>query len=305
MRLAHFSDIHVTAPDCVWKREDWFNKRLSAWLNLRVLGRGFRFRCTDMVLNALRIDLRERGYDWVVFSGDATAMGFKEEVARAEQLLGVNEPGALPGLAVPGNHDYCTMTTMAAGHFEHYFARWQQGVRIDGEVYPFAQRVGPVWLVAVNSAVANRWPWDARGTVGEAQLQRLEELLKRIEGGPRILVTHYPIRVASGKREVKIRALRDLEDLVEVARQGGIGLWLHGHRHNNYYHPSSDDVPFPVICAGSATQSGLWSYSDYTVTEHTLRATQRVFQPRWGRFEDAGTFDLELTPCTGKVSRIT
>jgi len=240
----------------------------------------------------------------MVFSGDATAMGFKEEMARAAQMLGVNEPNAPGGLAVPGNHDYCTMTTMVAGHFEHYFIRWQQGLRIGTEVYPFAQRVGPVWLIAVNSAVANRWPWDARGAVGAAQLQDLEELLKRLDGGPRILVTHYPIRVASGKNEAKFRALRDLKDLLEVARRGGIGLWLHGHRHHYYHHASSEDVPFPVICAGSATQNGRWSYSDYTVTEHTLRATQRTYQPELGRFEDAGSFELELTPWTGKVSSI-
>ncbi len=117
-------------------------------------------------------------------------------------------------------------------------------------------------------------------------------------------MTHYPILRASGKREVKIRALRDLEDLLEVARHGGIGLWLHGHRHNTYFHPPSGEVPFPVICAGSATQSGLWSYSDYTVTEHTLQATQRIFQPRLGRFEDGGKFDLELTPSTRRVSTV-
>ena len=36
-----------------------------------------------------------------------------------------------------------------------------------------------------------------------------------------------------------MRGLRDLDDLLEVARQGGIGLWLHGHRHNAY-------LPSPV-----------------------------------------------------------
>ena len=90
VRFAHFSDIHVMAAACRWRREDWFNKRLSAWLNLRLLGRGFRFRCTVKVLAALREDLKERGFDWMVFSGDATAMGFKEEMARAAQMLGVS-----------------------------------------------------------------------------------------------------------------------------------------------------------------------------------------------------------------------
>ncbi len=233
----------------------------------------------------------------MIFSGDATALGFREEFARAIDLLGVGQPGSLPGLAVPGNHDYCTMSSVVAGHFEHFFAPWQRGERVSPEVYPFAQRVGPAWLVGVNSAVANRWPWDARGAVGESQLRRLEELLARLDGpGPRILVTHYPVRKASGKPEVRLRALRDLEDLLEVARQGGISLWLHGHRHNTYFHPPQEGVPFPVICAGSATQNGLWSYSDYTLTAQTLKVVQRVFHPRLGHFTDADSFELELIP---------
>src|SRR5262249_5145779 len=78
---------------------------------------------------------------------------------------------------------------------------WLVGERIDNETYPFAQRVGPVWLVAVNSATANRWPWDARGAVGAAQLERLVALLDRLDGGPRILVTPYPRALPTGRCE--------------------------------------------------------------------------------------------------------
>src|ERR1043166_4724697 len=97
VRLVHFSDIHVSAPRCVWHREDWLNKRLTAWINLRLLGRGFRFRRTEQVLKALVAELERRPADWLVFSGDATALGFEEEVARAAVLLRVGE---WPGLAV-------------------------------------------------------------------------------------------------------------------------------------------------------------------------------------------------------------
>src|SRR5262245_1048597 len=193
VRLAHFSDIHVTARDCAWRRPDWFNKRLSAWVNLRVLGRGRRFRHTDRVLTALTEDLRQRGYHRLLFSGDATALGFEEEMARAASLLGVGRPDLPPGLAVPGNHDYMTRHTASGGHYERHFAPWQQGERVGNAAYPFAQRAGPAWLVAVNSAAPNRWAWDASGRVGAEQLGRLERLLDRLEGGPRILVTHYPV----------------------------------------------------------------------------------------------------------------
>lgn len=290
VRLAHLSDVHVTVRRVGWRREDWLNKRLAAWFNLRLLGRGFRFRSAGRVLDALASEFAARSLDRLVFSGDATAMGFEEEMREAARLLRVD---VLPGLAVPGNHDYCTKSAESSGSFERHFAPWQAGERIDGHVYPFAQRVGHVWLVAVNSATANRWAWDARGAVGPAQLDRLRELLARIDGGPRILVTHYPVARASGRREMRARKLRDLDALLGAASSGGVGLWLHGHRHDWYYHPNEALASFPVVCAGSATQTGAWSYGEYTVTGSRFVARQRVFDAS-GTFRDGGSFELEL-----------
>jgi 3',5'-cyclic AMP phosphodiesterase CpdA len=294
IRLAHFSDIHVTAPDCRWRAEDWFNKRLTSWVNLRLLGRGYRFRHADQVVAALAADLAGRCCDRLIFSGDATALGFEEEVARAAALLGVGRPGWPVGLAVPGNHDYCTVTAAGSGCFERHFAPWLAGERVGKEIYPYAQQVGPVWLVAVNSATANRWAWDARGAVGRDQLERLDRLLTRLPDGPRILVTHYPIMVASGRNERRVRELRDLDDVLAVARRGGVRLWLHGHRHGPYHHPASDQAPFPVVCAGSATQHGLWSYAEHTLTTGWLRVQRRVYDPGTDRFRDGEAFELEL-----------
>jgi 3',5'-cyclic AMP phosphodiesterase CpdA len=265
---------------------------MSAWINLSLLGRGKNFRHSERILTALRQELKQRNFDHLVFSGDATALGFGEEMRRAAELLGVGE--GPPGLAVPGNHDYCTRAAMRSGHFEHYFAPWQSGERIGEEVYPFAQRVGPVWLVAVNSSSANRLYWDARGRVGAAQLARLEKLLAGLESGPRILVTHYPIWLAEGRRERAFHGLRDLDDLVSVAQRGGVVLWLHGHRHEPYYHPGSERTPFPVICAGSVTHCGRWSYNDYTLTGSHLRAVPRIFVEEQGSFRDGCTFELDL-----------
>jgi 3',5'-cyclic AMP phosphodiesterase CpdA len=294
IRFAHFSDIHVTAPACSWQPRDWFNKRMSAWLNLRVLGRGKHFRHTDRILTALRKELRQRNFHHIIFSGDATAMGFEEETRRAAQLLGLDAEERPAGLAVPGNHDYCTFAAMRSGHFERHFAPWQNGERIAEEVYPFAQRVGHVWLVGVNSSTANRWAWDARGRVGAAQLERLEKLLASLEPGPRILVTHYPIYLAEGTPEHAFHGLRDLDDLVSVAQRGGVVLWLHGHRHNHYHHPHSERVPFPVLCAGSATQRGCWSYSDYTLSGSRLRVIRRIFDESGECFRDGRAFELAL-----------
>jgi 3',5'-cyclic AMP phosphodiesterase CpdA len=292
--LAHFSDIHVTARPLGWQRRDWFSKRLTGWLNYRWLGRAHRFRHAEEMVAILMAEWHQRRPDQLVFSGDATALGFEAEFARAAALLDVANPGGLPGLAVPGNHDYYTRGVEAAGLFERYFAPWQSGERVDESVYPFAQRVGSVWLVAVNTAVGNRAVWDASGRVDPRQLERLERLLERLGAGPRILVTHYPVCLASGKRERRTHGLRNLADLVAVAARGGVGLWLHGHRHRAYRITDPRLAPFPVLCAGSATQQGLWSYGDYTLTGRHLHAIRRVFSAKTQRFEEAEAFDLEL-----------
>jgi hypothetical protein len=293
IRLAHVSDIHVHTR-ATWRARDWLNKRLTSWVNLRLMGRGKRFASSERVLDALREDLRRRGCDRLIFSGDATALGFEEETQRAAELLGVGRPDMPAGLAVPGNHDYLTAKAAAAGHFEHYFAPWLAGERVGAAVYPFAQRVGPAWIIAVNSCRANWWPTDASGRVGIKQLQRLETLLKRLEGGPRILVTHYPICRAAGEKEHFGRRLHDLEELIHIAARGRIGLWLHGHCHDFYHIVTPQGAPFPIICAGSTTQRGRWSYGDYTLTDHRLAAVQRVYDETMGRFMEGCSFEVEV-----------
>ncbi len=294
VRLVHFSDIHLAAPSPGWRASDWFNKRLAGWLNLAVLGRASLFTRADEVTAALMAELRRDPPDRVIFSGDATALGFEAEVAWAAKALGLPNGQPLPGLAVPGNHDYYISRDVRAGHFERYFAPWLVGERVDEAVYPFAQRVGPLWLVAVNSSVPTRLPLDASGRVGAEQLARLERLLERLEPGPRILVTHYPICRSNGRSERHSRCLRDLTRLVDVASRGGVGLWLHGHRHGPYHHANPGQAPFPVICAGSATQRGHWSYLRYTITGNRLAAVRREFDPHSGGFREAETFALDL-----------
>jgi len=151
-----------------------------------------------------------------------------------------------------------------------------------------------VWLVAVNTCTGNVWPWDAAGSAGAAQRQRLAKLLKSLEHGPRILVTHYPVCLATGAKEPRTHNLRDAEELVRVAAEGGVSLWLHGHRHGAYFLEQPALAPFPVVCAGSATQNRRWSYGAYTIDGLTFHARRRVFSDRDGGFMDGPSFSLQL-----------
>jgi 3',5'-cyclic AMP phosphodiesterase CpdA len=292
IRLAHISDLHLTIPGLDWRWHDWLNKRLFTWMNLRVFGRGARFAQGERILRRLGTELAERPVDRVVFSGDATALGFEAELAHTARVLDV---GRLAGLAVPGNHDYCTPAVARSGAFERVFGPWQHGERIGDHTYPFAQRVGSVWLVGVNSSKGNRWFFDATGRTGREQLERLRQLLERLAPGPRILVTHYPICLASGRREGFTHGLNDLRRTVDVAAAGGVGLWLHGHRHAFYWFQRPSFAPFPVICAGSTTQRGLWSYGEYEIDGARLRGLRREYDATRDVFRDAERFELTLT----------
>jgi 3',5'-cyclic AMP phosphodiesterase CpdA len=289
VRLAHFSDIHLTNSPLGWRPRDWLTKRVTGWLNAHLLPRFFRFRHAEQAVLALVDDLREADVNHVIFSGDASTLGFEAECRHAARILPVS---SMPGLAVPGNHDYYTPEAERSGDFERAFASWQRGIRVDDAPYPFAQQVGHIWLIGLNSSRGHRLPWDAAGYVDRAQLERLAELANRLHDGPRMLVTHYPVLRECGQRETGHHGLANLDEVLEAARSAGISAWLHGHRHKAYCLTGA--LPFPVICAGSATDSGCWTYHQYEIEERDLRMHRRVYRRTSGRFEAGDSLNFKL-----------
>lgn len=294
VRLAHFSDIHLTARPLGWRVRDAFNKRTTGWVNLALLGRGKRFARADDVAAALRREFASRGFDHLVFSGDATTLGFGAEMREAAERIGARDTTLPPGFAVPGNHDVYVAPSARARLFEDAFAPWQTGQRVDSEHYPFARRVGHVWLIALNSAVPNFLLWDASGKVGGAQLARFRELCAGLAPGPRVVVSHYPLMMEGHKPEPRWHRLRDWSAVRDAAAECGVSLWLHGHRHRWYRLPAAPGLPFPTVCVGSSTQSGRWGYHDYTIDGWHLKAARRVYDGASGSFVDTEAFELEL-----------
>jgi 3',5'-cyclic AMP phosphodiesterase CpdA len=292
--LAHFSDVHLTVPQLGWVLRDLASKRVTGWFHLRGLGRGRHFMHAEAVVRAMVTEFQVRRPDTLVFTGDATALGFTSELAHAANSMAVGDADLPPGIAVPGNHDYYTPPAVLSGAFERAFAPWLEGVRVDEHVYPFARRLGPMWLVCVNSSTANLRPWDASGAAGAAQLERLRRLFAQLDPGLRVLVTHYPVCLADSEPERRWHGLRDLDAVVKVAADGGVCLWLHGHRHVPYWVPRPPQAPFPVICSGSATQTGRGSYGEYAIEGNSLRALRRVFDVGTGEFRDGERFEIEL-----------
>jgi 3',5'-cyclic AMP phosphodiesterase CpdA len=295
VRLAHFSDVHLTAEKLGWRVRDLFGKRASGWVNVAVLGRGRRFRRANEVVAALLREFHDRPIDQIVFSGDATTMAFENEMAEAARRLGIGDPSLPPGIAVPGNHDLYTYGALRRRVFEEAFSDWQKGERVDAShIYPFARKVGHVWLVALNSAKPNLFPWDATGKVGAAQLHRFKQLAGRLDAGPRIVVSHYPLLTRGRKPEARWHRLTDWKRVRSAAAACGINLWLHGHKHAWYVLPAGRDQPFASIDVGSSAQMRLWGYHEYSIDGWKLTGLRRTYNPVSKRFEDRDTFELDL-----------
>jgi len=246
-------------------------------------------------MDLLRTEFRDRRFDRLVFSGDATTMAFESEVAAAAARIGVGDDTLPPGLAVPGNHDLYTFGAVRRGAFDSAFRPWLEGERTNpNHTYPFAQRVGHAWLIGLNSARANLFPWDATGKVGAAQLERLRSLLAKLDPGPRIVVSHYPIFTRGRRPEPRWHRLIDWRATRDLAAACGVSLWLHGHKHAWYTLEPGPDLPFASIDVGSSTQENLWGYHEYEIDGWSLRGLRRTFDLKTSRFADASTFSMEL-----------
>ena len=294
VRLAHFSDIHLTVRPIGWRVRDAFNKRTVGWANLKLLGRAAHFTHANDVATALRREFTARGFDQLVFSGDATTLGYHAEMVEAARQLGVTDAALPPGFAVPGNHDVYVRGSARARLFEAAFEPWQRGHRAGDEYYPFARKVGHVWLIALDSTRPNLLAWDASGKVGSAQLARFRQLCAVLDDGPRVVVSHYPLLMENHRPEPFWHRLRDWERVRDAAAECGVGLWLHGHRHLWYVLPAAANLPFPTICTGSSTQTGRWGYHDYTIDGSRLTGVRRVYDQAAGAFADTETFELDL-----------
>jgi hypothetical protein len=82
--------------------------------------------------------------------------------------------------------------------------------------------------------------------------------------------------------------------LLTGARAGGISLWLHGHRHHSYVIANPAIAPFPVICAGSATDSEMAGWHEYAIDGSRLHGLRYRFDRQNSCFRETDRFHLDL-----------
>jgi 3',5'-cyclic AMP phosphodiesterase CpdA len=292
-RLAHVTDPHFRSARGGQgvRAGELFGKRAVGFVNLVVN----RVRKHKMdLLEDMRVDLRAQAPDHLAVTGDLSNIAVTAEWRSALAWLDLSGVAPESISVIPGNHDAYVPEVLATREFERMFAPYQTSdLDRDGEgsYYPFVQIREPLALIGVSSAVATG-DLGAWGRIGEAQLARLEAILKAPELAALtrvVLVHHPPVLHKDGEH----RNLRDRAAFAQVLARAGADLVLHGHDHEDQRAElrGPDGRAIPVIGAGSASYAGgperRARYSVYEFEGRSITWVSRVHDEATSFFREA------------------
>src|SRR5262245_10952464 len=121
MRIAHFSDLHLLSLEGAGPTR-FLNKRLTGYANLR-FKRNHVHRAS--YVRAIADDIRWKGVEHVVITGDLTNLALESEYALAREVIEKDlafNPEHVT--IVPGNHDLYTRGAQRTARFATYFKEY-------------------------------------------------------------------------------------------------------------------------------------------------------------------------------------
>jgi 3',5'-cyclic AMP phosphodiesterase CpdA len=222
--LAHLSDPHLAPlPRPRW--HELAGKRALGHLNWT---RNRHLVHRRPVLDALIADVKAQRPDHIAITGDIVNLALNAEFEPA--LAWLKTVGAPDDVTiVPGNHDAYARATRH--HFARLFRDYLGGDHPDEALpFPFVRRRGPLALVGVSTAVPSA-PFMATGTIGAAQLRRLDALLTELRDAPvfRVMLIHHPLAAARAWHA----RLTDADAMLRLLRKHHVDLVAHGHDHRH------------------------------------------------------------------------
>lgn len=274
MKFLHLSDLHV---------EDGFDRvPMSALLNKRLVGLGNLwlrrrrlYRDAPQKIEQLTELARELRPDFVVITGDFTALGTEGEMRLARRLLDPLFEIADP-IVMPGNHD----VYLRDGGDERFEAIFGEALRCDlGRTsFPRVRLADGFAFISFESARPNPEPWLSSGAVPETQLRALRSLRDRPELRDRRIVfaTHYALFLEDGTPDHARHGLDNREELLDVLEYFPGALFLHGHVHRRF-HLHVPELKMDFFCSGSSTMKGHEGFFFYEMGASGGRVTPGSF----------------------------
>jgi 3',5'-cyclic AMP phosphodiesterase CpdA len=286
MRLAHFSDIHVTYPPHSDLRELLHIKQVLGSANYYIGGRSRHFAAADRRVERLLADAEALGSDHLLCTGDITLTSLDREFERCAELYGERLSDSTRYTVIPGNHDRYTRAAVDERRFERRFEALAGG---PGE-YPRIKKLeGHVTLVLLD--VSRPTLVDSSGLCGPKQLARLLDILtdRALVSDFVILALHYALLRERGAPDRLSHRLRDYDRLIALIdrEDAHVDLVLHGHLHQSYSVRTQRRI---AICAGSATD--LAFHCGYNLYEIDVEAKRFTVERRLWRPERNGYHGL-------------
>lgn len=256
--IAHLSDPHIARVNQIDKR-DFLTKRFFGYLRWKLKR---RFEQSYELLTILHKDLQRSKPDHIAITGDLTQLALPAEFEKARDWLhDLGPPEQVT--VIPGNHDTYVKTA-----WHRSFALWLDYMLSDtkdlpagsmtslDEVFPTLRIRKRIALIGICTARPSA-PHLATGAIGDAQLKKLEIILKQLSGQRLfriILIHHPPIPGIVNWR----RRLTDAQLLQTMLAQYGAELVLFGHAHKTAH----GDLATPaglVPAMGASSASSLKS----------------------------------------------
>jgi 3',5'-cyclic AMP phosphodiesterase CpdA len=257
VRILHFSDIHLGLGLRRIPLSDWASKRLAGGANL-LRGRGRRFSAAAEKTRAMVQFADEVRADFVLCTGDLTALATEAEFQAARDILGpLLDTGRF--IVIPGNHDVYTRRDVVQQRFERRFASSLESDAPDlctEGPWPIVRLPSDdVAVIAVNSA--RPILLKSSGSIPDAQIEGLRAALAdpRLAGRFVFLMTHYAPCRADGSPDTREHGLDNVDALLEAAAGIERGAYLCGHIHTTFRQRIEGFVG-EVFCAGSSTLAG-------------------------------------------------
>lgn len=265
LTIAQISDLHIGPLPLVPLRLLDL-KRLTGFLNWH---RKRRFMHLPAVAERIITDVLAQRPDHIAVTGDLANIGLPSEIERAARWLArIGPPDRVS--VIPGNHDiYSKVGGVDAG--EHALGAWkpffspdEEGRRyaVGNAGFPYVRilRRGSlrVALIGLNSAVETP-PMIATGRLGPAQRQALARVLAatKLDGLVRVVMIHHPPQPGGAKPH---HELTDADAMVEILREHGAELVIHGHNHRpSITRFESAHGVVPIVCVPSASMGRVHS----------------------------------------------
>lgn len=199
--------------------------------------------------------------DAVVFAGDQSSDGRREEINAFERLLADLD---CPWTAIPGNHDVpktfddhqgVPLPTLS----RRFLGSADNAGDSAGEAsgwYPYVLWVGDLRVVCLNTAAPPsadyRDTWG--GAIGDEQMRRLEAILETNPSMPTIVVAHHNL-AALPEHEMappwSLFPANDADALKSVLQTADVPLAVTGHHHVPAVrtHDALTEVMAPAVCS--------------------------------------------------------